>query len=236
VHPVEIAGQVAALDLASHGRAFLGLAAGSWLGELGVEQRRPLATVREAWEVVVRLLAGDRSGFVGDVFRLEPGRGLEYEVERDGVPLLVGTWSPGLMGFAREHAAELKIGGCANPAMVRLARQRVGDDVAVVVGAVTVADEDERRAREHARRHVAMYLAVVGELDPTVELDPEMLAAVRDGDAAAIPDDVLDLFAFAGTPERIRAHADALFAAGASRVEFGNPVGLELLVQRLRPG
>ena len=82
MHPVELAGQTAVLDLVSRGRAFLGLAAGAWLGGLGIEQRRPVATVAEAWEIVSRLLAGDRSGFEGEVFRLEPGAGLAYAPER----------------------------------------------------------------------------------------------------------------------------------------------------------
>jgi 5,10-methylenetetrahydromethanopterin reductase len=208
-HPVEIAGQIAALDLASQGRAFVGLAAGAWLDELRVAQSRPLATVREAWAVVSRLLAGDRSGFEGDVFRLEPGRGLEYATERDAVPLLVGSWSPRLMAFAGEQRAELKIGGSANPAMVRLARERA-PGARVVVGAVTVVDRDGDRARAVAREHVAMYVDVVRGLDPTVE-----------GEAP------LELFAFAGTPDEIRAQADELFEAGATRVEFGTPHGVE---------
>ena len=74
VHPVELAGQTAALDLASRGRAFLGLAAGAWLGGLGVEQRRPVAAIAEAWEIVSRLLAGDRSGFEGEVSGSSPAR------------------------------------------------------------------------------------------------------------------------------------------------------------------
>lgn len=212
-HPVEIAGQMAALDLASRGRAFVGLAAGAWLGELGVEQSRPFTTVREAWEVVSRLLAGDRSGFDGDVFRLEPGRGLEYATERESVPLLVGSWSPRLMAFASEQRAELKLGGSANPAMVRLARGRA-PDARIVVGAVTVVDHDGDRARAHAREQVTMYLDVVRGLDPTV-------------DPALEGDELLKLFAFAGTPEEIRAHADSLFEAGATRVEFGTPHGFD---------
>ena len=42
-HPVEIAGQIAALDEASAGRAYLGLARGSWMQQLGLTQPRPLA-------------------------------------------------------------------------------------------------------------------------------------------------------------------------------------------------
>lgn len=236
VHPVELAGQTAALDLASGGRAFLGLAAGAWLGELGVGQGRPVETIAEAWEIVSRLLAGDQSGFDGEVFRLPAGAALAYPRERERVPLLIGTWSPRLTAFAAEHAAELKLGGSANAAMVRIARERLGAaEVGIVVGAVTVVDRDDGRAREHARRQVAMYLAVVAGLDPSAGISPELIAAVAaalaagDVTAAAslISDDVLDLFAFSGTPDRIAAQADALYRAGAQRVEFGTPHGLD---------
>jgi 5,10-methylenetetrahydromethanopterin reductase len=219
VHPVEIAGQTAALDLESNGRAFLGLAAGAWLDRVGVDAPRPLTAIREAWEVVRRLLAGDNSGFHGQRFSLEPGNTLAYEPLRREVPLLVGTWSPRLTAFAGEHAAELKLGGCANPAMVRLARERLGSsETRIVVGAVTVVDEDDAAARTLARKEVALYLPVVAGHDPTVDVDL---------DAPEISDEVLDLFAFAGSPERIAAHAEALFAAGADRVEFGTPHGID---------
>jgi 5,10-methylenetetrahydromethanopterin reductase len=236
VHPVELAGQTAALDLASRGRAFLGLAAGAWLDGLGIEQRRPAATIAEAWEIVSRLLAGDRSGFEGGVFRLEPGAALAYPPARDRVPLLVGTWSPRLTAFAAERADELKLGGTANPAMVRLARRRLGPArVRIVAGAVTVVDRDGPRARELARRRVAMYLDVVAALDPTAGLDPELLAALRarvaagdaDGAARLVSDETLDLFAFSGTPAQVAAQAEVAFEAGAGRVEFGSPHGLD---------
>lgn len=236
VHPVELAGQTAVLDVASGGRAFLGLAAGAWLDALGIEQRRPATTVAEAWEIVSRLLARDRSGFEGEVFRLEPGASLAYAPVRRRVPLLVGTWSPRLTAFAAERADELKLGGTANRGMVRLARQRLGPtDVGIVAGAVTVVDHDGARAREHARRRVAMYLDVVAALDETAAVDPEVLSALaervaaRDEEGAArlVSDEMLDLFAFAGTPAAIAGQAQALFEAGARRVEFGSPHGLD---------
>jgi len=48
VHPVEIAGQAPLLDQASAGRAYVGLARGSWLGAIGVDQRGGAAKVAEA--------------------------------------------------------------------------------------------------------------------------------------------------------------------------------------------
>ncbi len=236
LHPVEIAGQVAALDLASDGRAFLGLAVGAWLDEVGIAPRRPVQTVAETWEVVSRLLAGDRSGFEGELFRLEPGRSLAYRPRRASVPLLVGTWSPRLTAFARERADELKLGGSANPALARLTRERLGGaDLGLVAGAVTVVDPDGRRARAYARARVAPYLAVVAGLDPTLEVDPGLLdalaARLASGDdagaAALVPDGLLDRFAFAGTPAQVAAQAEALFDAGVTRVEFGSPHGFE---------
>jgi 5,10-methylenetetrahydromethanopterin reductase len=235
VHPVEIAGQIAGLDAASNGRAFLGLARGTWLEPLGLDQSDPVTAIRETWEIVRRLLAGDSSGFTGRRFSLPQGQRLRFPVLRDAVPLLVGTWAPRLSAFAGEEAQELKVGGSANPDVVPVIRERIGNpDVRIVLGAVTVVDEDARRARKIARREVAMYLAVVAELDPTVSLDPELIARIRalvaggddEGAGALISDDVLDRFAFAGSPEQIAAHVEAVFDAGAGRVDFGTPHGV----------
>jgi 5,10-methylenetetrahydromethanopterin reductase len=236
LHPVELAGQVAALDRASRGRAFLGLAAGAWLETLGVDVSLPLTSVREAWEIVRRLLAGDDEGFAGKRFSLAPGERLRYPVTRTEVPLLVGTWAPRLAAFAGETADELKVGGSANPALVPLIREWAGSDrVGIVLGAVTVVDEDRSRALTAARREVAMYVDVVGARDPTTPLEPELLrrigALVAAGDHAAagalIPDDVLSRFAFAGTPSDVAAQAEAVLDAGALRVDFGTPHGID---------
>jgi 5,10-methylenetetrahydromethanopterin reductase len=241
LHPVEIAGQMAAIDLASNGRAYLGLARGAWLDAAGIEQARPVRALREAAEIVRLLLARDPHGYRGDIFSLAPGMVLQYELARPEIPLLIGTWSPRTAALAGEIADEVKIGGSANPAMVWRMRDlvevgttRVGrslDDVGIVTGAVTVVAEDGDAARRLARSAVRMYLDVVGRLDPTM--------AVPDG--AEISDDVLDRFAMAGTPEQVAAQAQALFDAGARRVEFGSPHGLSeedgirLLGERVLP-
>lgn len=244
VHPVELAGQVAALDAASDGRAFLGLARGSWLEPLQVDQSDPVTAVEEAWEVVRRLLAGDEEGFAGRRFTLPAGERLRYPVRRPAVPLLVGTWSRGLAAFASRAAEELKVGGSANPRLVPVMRELVGnDDVRIVLGAVTVVDEDGDHARRIARHVVAPYFDVVGELDPTVTLEPELVARVRErvqahdyeAAGALIPDDLLERFAFAGTPEEVALHAEAVLEAGARRVDFGAPHGFELLCRQVLP-
>jgi 5,10-methylenetetrahydromethanopterin reductase len=241
LHPVEIAGQIAALDLACHGRAYLGLARGAWLEKIGIGRARPVRALREAAEIVRVLLARDPGGYQGEVFSLARGTRLQFEVERQRVPLLIGTWSPRTAALAGEIADEVKIGGSANPAMVKRMREfvevgakragRSSDDVAIVAGAVTVVAEDGAAARRLARSAVAMYLDVVGRLDPTTEVPA----------GGTISDDTLDRFAMAGTPEQVADQAVALFKAGAGRVEFGSPHGLteeegiRLLGERVLP-
>ena len=250
LHPVEIAGQIAMLDAVSGGRAFLGLAHGAWLGSLGIDQSAPATAIREAWEVIRRLLSGDASGFEGRRFTLPEGERLRYALPERPIPLLIGTWAPGLAAFAGEAAAELKVGGSANPAIVPVMRERIGNPaVRIVLGAVTVVDEDGDRARRVARSEVAMYLAVVGQLDPTFSPDPELVARVRalvaaddaDSAGALIPDEVLTRFAFAGNPDEVAGQAEAAFEAGAGRVDFGTPHGdpehrgVELLCKQVLP-
>ncbi len=107
-------------------------------------------------------------------------------------------------------------------------------DVGICIGAVCVVDEDGDAARAHVKREVALYLPVVAKLDPTVDLDPELLKRLQQaadhydfaGAARLISDDLLQRFAFAGTPDEVAAHAASLFDAGATRVEFGTPHGL----------
>jgi 5,10-methylenetetrahydromethanopterin reductase len=182
--------------------------------------------MREAVEIVNRLMAGDRSGFAGEIFTLAPGAGFKYEPFRQHMPLMIGTWKPRMAALAGEKASELKIGGCANPEMVRLMRTWIGnDDVGIVVGAVTVVDEDGDAARAHAADQVEMYLEVIRGLDPTLGPEPPPL----------------DRYVLAGTPEEVAAHAQRLFDAGVKRVEFGTPQGLttargvELLCDRVLP-
>lgn len=259
LHPVEIAGQIASLDLLSGGRAYLGLSRGAWLGEIGVTQARPLSRMCEAIDVVEHLLAGRRQTYDGQHFRLTEHHALRYPVERDRVPLLIGSWGRQTLGLAGERANEVKIGGSTNPDLVPVIRAwvtqgaaRVGrdpDQIGICLGAVTVVDEDRDVARALIRREMALYLPVVAGLDSTVTVDPELLARidtlVSRGELVEagnlIPDELLDRFAFAGNPNDIIHQSEALFAAGVTRIEFGTPHGvtpadgLRLLGERVLP-
>jgi 5,10-methylenetetrahydromethanopterin reductase len=259
LHPVEIANQLQILDTVSGGRAYLGLARGAWLDAVGVTHERPIRRLREAADVVRYLFSARQEAYRGQIFQVEPGVRLAYRPVREDVDLLLGAWGPLGISLAGELASEVKIGGSANPALLpaalrALARgeERAGreaGEVGLVCGAVTVVDDDGVRARRLARAEVATYLPVVAALDPAPGLDAVDLATmqrlVRAGDHEAagrlVPDAVLGRFAFCGTPGQVTAQVEALFEAGATRVEFGTPHGLtaargiELLGQRVLP-
>ncbi len=244
LHPLEIAGQIAMLDMVSEGRAYLGLARGSWLDKLGLEQTRPVATLRETALLVKHLLAGKTEAFEGQIFKLAANATLNYQPYRAEIPLMIGTWGSQTARMAGEIADEIKIGGSANPAVVEVLRPHLDDgwrkaergagQVGVVLGAVCVVDEDREAARAKVRREMALYLPVIAALDPTLN-DKEWLARL---DEAAqrqdyeyisqnlISDEIMNKFAFAGNPSDIIKQVENIRAAGASRVEFGTPHGL----------
>ena len=246
LHPIEIAGQTAVLDLVTDGRAYLGLVRGAWLDHLHLSQPRPVQTLREAVALVRHLLAGRTDGFAGEVFRIWPGDTFRFPVRRAAVPITIGTWGARTARLAGEVADEVKIGGSANRAQAaylrpyiaqgeRTAGRPVGS-VGICVGAVTVIDEDRARARARARHEVALYAPIVAPLDPSLR-DADWLARIalpaQRGDrtevARLIPDDALDRLAFAGSPADVTRQVEDLVAAGVSRIEFGTPHGLDEL-------
>ncbi len=243
LHPVEIAGQTAVLDMVSGGKSYLGLVRGSWLDRLGLESKKSLQTLREATLLVQHLLAQNPAAFEGQIFQLAAGSTLNYTPLRPRVPVMIGTWGKLTARMAGEIADEIKIGGSSNPAMATLLQTEISageakagrqpGSVGICLGAVTVVSEDREAARALVRREAALYLPVVAELDPTLQ-DPEWLQRIKEAAARSdydyisrqISDELLDKFAFAGNPKDIIRQVEKIIEAGASRGEFGTPHGL----------
>lgn len=258
-HPAVIAGEFALLNEAAGGRAYLGLGRGAFLEALKLDQPRPIMTVRETIQMVRRLLRDERTPYEGERFHATEEAYFRWQPPHREVPILVGTWGPKMAAMAGEIADEVKVGGCWNPAFVPLMRDyvargaaRAGRDpaeVGIVVGAVTVVDEDGAVAEALARHEVAMYLPVIIDLDPTLEVEAAELGAVKEacerGDideaAASLSVPTLRKLACYGTPEDVIGQVAALAEAGAARVEFGTPHGrdevaaIRLLGERVLP-
>jgi 5,10-methylenetetrahydromethanopterin reductase len=246
IHPIDMAAETALLAHVAQGGVYLGVARGAWLKDHGLaEPDNPILAVRETIEVVRYMLSGKTGGYDGKIYHLAEHVCAPYPLPSAPVPILIGTWGARMCALAGEIADEVKVGGSANPEIVAhiqscIARgeqkaDRAPGMVGVVMGAVSVVDDDRHQARQAARRAAALYLPVVAPLDPTIQFDPELggklkvLAQRREFDEAAglISDDLLDRFAFSGNARDIVKQCEAVFDAGAQRIEFGTPHGLE---------
>ena len=261
MHPLDIAAGAALLADVARAGTYLGLVRGGWLADYGIrELAPPISAMRESIDIIRKLLKGKSAGQAGRVFRIAEHARAPYPLPSERIPLQIGTWGAKMAALAGEVADEVKIGGSANPALIPwMARQiavgearagRTPGTVKIVIGAVSVVDEDRESARFAARKAVALYLPIVAKLDPTAQIDSELMQRVAalvsagDSDAAArlIPDSLLDTFAFAGNAEDIIASCERLYAAGAQRIELGTPHGvrdsargIRLIGQRVLP-
>lgn len=254
-----VAGLLAALAAGREGPVFVGLTSGAWLTQVGLRS----ATVRQVGEaaaVLQHLLAQRTDGFEGRHYRIASGFRLNFDMPPPPPALMIGGWGERTLRLAGEVADEVKVGGSASPEMAALARQRIEPgaraagrepgDIGLVLGAVTIVDEDRGAALDAARRRAATYIHVIGKLDPgALAAFPDAIeavgAAMQRGDvdaaARAIPDALLRRFAFAGTPEDVVRQVEGVLAAGATRVDFGSPhgldpiAGIELIGSRVLP-
>lgn len=245
MHPLDIAAQTALLADLAAGGVYIGLVRGGWLAEHGIrELDPPIRAIREAVDIIRALLAGESAGYAGRVYNIAEHVRAPYPLPTGEIPLQIGAWGRKLAALAGEMADEVKIGGSANPDVIPLiadyiaaGEARVGrsrGSVNVVIGAVSVVDEDREAARWTARKAVALYLPIVSKLDATLEIDSELMTRVqglvnageRDAAARLIPDGILDRFIFAGAPRDIIEQCGRLYDAGAQRIELGTPHGV----------
>jgi len=245
MHPIDIAAQTALLDDVAQGGAYIGIARGAWLDDHGVEEIKPAITaIRESIEIIKKLLAGESAGYDGKVYQIAEHVRAPYPLPDGDIPILIGTWGKKLSAVAGEIADEVKIGGSANPDVIPVVADyiAVGEEkadrekgtVGIVIGAVSVIDDNREQARMMARKAVSLYMPIVSKLDPTMDIDPDLMKRVQqqvnagDSDAAAelISDDILERFAFAGNADDIIRQCERLYDAGARRVELGTPHGV----------
>ncbi|MGB1249071.1 MAG: LLM class flavin-dependent oxidoreductase [Candidatus Promineifilaceae bacterium] len=258
-HPVNIAGHLALLNETAPGRIYLGLARGAGLDDVGIRPKRPLTALREAFAAVRQLLSGDEGGISAEQYPIPSGRSFHWQLPSEYIPFLLATWGAKTVKKCIRHIDEVKLGGSANPDAVRWMRDTIDQaaidvgrdpaEIKLVIGLTTMVNEDSALAKQMARREVVSYLSFIADLDPTLDLDPELVAginaATRQNDyaraASYVSDDLLEKFAVAGSPAEVTALTEAIFAAGADRVDFGTPhgettsQGLQLLGEQVLP-
>jgi len=243
-HPALTAMAIATLDEIADGRAMLGIGAGvSGFRELGVDARRSAVAIREAVELVRRLLAGQTVTVKGEIIAFHDGR-LDFAPPRLTVPIYVASQRAAGCRVAGLLADGAIMQGCVAEPLVRFFRetvaegaQRAGRDPAAIALVarinVCVAD-DGRAARDVMRPSIARSLSAqrpdfftfrtaglalpAGLRDKVLALpythDPTPLNAV----APQVPDEFVDAVTLAGPPGDVADGVVRLVRAGITQL------------------
>src|SRR2546425_8413632 len=154
-HPALTAMAIATLDEISNQRAVLGLGAGvSGFRELDVDASRSAVAIREAVELIRRLLAGETVTVKGEVVAFHEGR-LDFAPPRAAVPIYVASQRAAGCRVAGSVADGAIMQGALAAPLVRFLKDTVhgaareaGRDPARValVARLNVCGHDDRRA------------------------------------------------------------------------------------------
>jgi 5,10-methylenetetrahydromethanopterin reductase len=239
MHPALIAAAAATLDEASDGRALLGLGTGGAnFRELGVERTRPLAAMEETIRIARGVLRGESVTLHGDVFTVNEAR-LQF-APRPDVPIVLATRGTRMLRLGGRLADAVMVATYAQPAGVRYALEQVAagareagrrpDEVAIISRVDACVWPDGRTARDAVKPMIAgflmasypdrrfvrqMGLEVPEELEAIVSQKNEArtLAAWR-----LVPDDFVDAFTWAGTPDEVARRVAAIVELGITRI------------------
>lgn len=244
VHPAYHAGNLAELDEITDGRAVCGIARGAFWEFLGIEkQTRPITMVREAIEIIRRLMAGDREPFHGKIFTATEELFFRFKPVRSEVPIFIGTWGAKMCQLAGELASETKSDGMWNPDYVAIIRKNIDigakragrnpSEIGICAGPLSAISRDREAARAAARRALAVYLPYLHPMTEVAGIPDEEIRNVRQaaaiGDfekgAACVSDLAISKCSVTGTPSDIIPQIEAMADAGMTHLAFGHPLG-----------
>ncbi len=238
VHPALTAVAIATLDELSHGRAILLMgASGASAAPLGFGRDKPAVAIREAIEVIRRLLKGEHVTFKGRVVHLD-GAKLDMPTRPD-LPIYVASRGNLVLRMAGEVADGVMVASYATPNGLKHALALITDgarkarrslqDLSMISRVDACIDSDDQKAREAVRPMVARLIgssypdhSFLDALGLEIPKEFEAIIAKRDhaltsASAHLVPNRILDSFAWAGTAEQV-----ARKVADVVRVGFRN--------------
>jgi 5,10-methylenetetrahydromethanopterin reductase len=242
-HPALTAMAIATFDEISGQRAVLGLGAGvSGFRELGIAREQPAVAMREAIELIKRLLAGETVSCDGQRVTFHNGR-LDFTPIRSHVPIYVA--SQRLMGLrlAGRMADGAIMQGCVAEPLLRFFRQMVaegarqrGRDPSTIdlVARINVCVHDDLRAAREAMKP-GIVRSLIAQAPDFITLtqaglrvpsalreqvnalpythDPAPLRAL----AVTIPDEFVEALTLAGPPGEVAAGVTRLARDGITQ-------------------
>ncbi len=258
-NPVYHAANLAALDELSGGRMVCGIGRGGFNPLLGiVNPQRPVKMLKEAWQLMTRMLEGGREPFDGEFFKATHDLYFQFDVARP-IPLFIGTWGPQMARMAGGIAPGIKIDCTASPAHIAelrsqfiLGAEAAGRDtsaIEIIAGPLTSIDEDPAAAEDVIRGMLALLQPFLAPMTFAAGITQEEVdvayAAHVAGDfelaKSLVTDKAIAAFSLTGTPKDVIGQIEAMIAGGADHIAFGPPLGsdpmrsLDLIGEKILP-
>ncbi len=239
MNPAVIASAIATINEISNGRTVLGIGAGDkfTLEKIGIERKKPLTGVKEAVQVIRKLLNGESVEFDGELFKFS-GAKLTFN-PGNGIPIYIGAQGPKMLKLASEIGDGVII-NASHPKDVELALRNIdmrkGFDIAVC-SAFSI-DKDRDRAIQSVKSVVAFIVASCpNEILDRHGIDDRSVNNVRITlrDAFAkgnwkeledvVTDEMVDAFSISGTPDEVIERIEELKKLGITQLIVGSPIG-----------
>jgi alkanesulfonate monooxygenase SsuD/methylene tetrahydromethanopterin reductase-like flavin-dependent oxidoreductase (luciferase family) len=246
----------ATMEITTLARAFpgrilpgFGHGVGPWMSQIGATPKSSLQTLTETVRSVRQLLGGE----------LVTTHGEQVHLDRVQMQLIPAEVPPLYIGAMREKSLRLAgrmgdgtiLTGMSSPAYVRWAREHIQAGMAdaghsqhrIVAYYDVKVNQDGKAARASTRRSLATRLPwadiQLNALGIAADVDAFIRAHGLEGVAQQMPDEWLDAFSAAGTPEQVADSIQRLFAAGADTIAFqpldGDPDCLDEYIRYLMP-
>ena len=246
----------AAMEITTLARAFpgrimpgFGHGVGTWMAQIGAAPRSSLKALEETVSAVRGLLRGELVTVHGTQVNLDQ---VQMQLTPTDVPpLVVGAMRDKSLRLAGRVGDGTILTGMSSPAYVHWAREQIRAGMAeggrthhrVVVYLDVKVNHDGEMARAAMRRSLAERLPWADVQLNALGIAAEVAAFVQDhgnaGVAQHMPDEWLDAFSAAGTPEQVTDTLLRLATAGADSIVFqplsGDPDCLDEYIHDLMP-
>ena len=246
-----------AMELTTLARAFpnrilpgFGHGVGSWMTQIGAAPKSSLKTLAEMVTAVRQLLVGQLVTTRGEHVNLDQVQ--MQLVPAHTPPLYVGAMRARSLRVAGRVGDGTILTGMSSPAYVHWAREQIQVGMAeagrqqhqLVVYLDVKVGPDSRAARAAVRRSLAGRLPWADVQLESLGIAEEVNAFVQahgaEGVAQSMPEEWVDAFSAAGTPEQVIDSIQRLTDAGADSIVFqpldGDEDCLEEYIQHLMPG
>jgi len=243
VHPVVTAQGVATLNEIAPGRVICGLGVGdkTTLQMVNIEQRKPLATIRESVHIIREIASGRNLEMQGKIFKVS-GAKLNFKVPNP-ISVFIGAQGPKMLALAAEIGDGVLI-NASHPQDIEKAMKFVREgaektdkkleDLSIsAYTSFSIASSYDK-----ALKTVIPVVAYIVAGSPEMILDRhgisvELASKIRDAIVhgqwkeafSHVDNNMVEAFSICGTSETCIEKIDTLIKVGVNQIVVGSPIG-----------